>query len=495
MKQYERFGTCLKRILEEEQLSASQAAKMMNLRSRNSIFRILTEQTSVKVQEEFLQMLKDTFEGKWPQQHWTDLEQALEIARLGIDGYLGRKAFRCMIDPQEDVQEMEMKIPRPHYGYSVTELRPELEKLFADGQITISICGCCTLPLCSLLADVLHKAGEEERVFMRHYISMLERSVVRNIVAIQPLLYFNWYEPLMVDPETCTEAMLGVYSAGTIFIEKQDDNGGLSYTKYIMYDQNKVYRVSTEGRGIRETIRLLNSFGDDLPKLTSEYPASTDVEDYIDYTAHYRDLEANKEVLSLKPDVPINYVHPDILLPAVLDGFREMDFIPDDRDADAIIKAFYGIHASRYENFLKKRKVTHVVFGIEAMRKFMRTGVQTDHFFAQRPYTLAERLAILNHLRDESAKNPYFSVRFLKPKFEHPNTEITLYEGLGVLFTKFDSHYHLSDDHSEAMISHPAFEKKFREFFIHDLLPNYTLSHKESLAVMAELAQDAAKFG
>lgn len=493
MKQYEQFSACLKRILEEEGLSASQVAKALNLRSRNSIFRILAGQTSVRVQETFLQMLKEEYGATWKKQHWDDLQESLEVSRIGADDYRGRKALHALIHAQDAQQEMLLNVPRPHNGYAVSELRPVLEELFADGQLTISACGCCTLPLTRLLAELLRQPGKEGRVYMRHYVNMTERVVVQNVVAIQPLMYFNWYEPLVVDPDTCTQEMLEVYSAGTIFIEKVTDDGKQSYTKYIMYDHDKLYRVSTESRGIAETIRLLNHFGDGLPKLTTEYPATTTVEDYVDYTAYYRDLEANKEVLSLKPDVPINYVHPEILLPAALDGFREIGFIPDDRDAEALIKVFYDIHASRYENFVKKRKVTHIVFSLEAMRKFMLTGVQTDHFFAQRPYTLAERLAILNHLRHESANNPYFSVRFLKPEFDHPNMEITMYDGVGVLFTKFDSQYRLSDDHSEALVTHPLFVEKFREFFMHDLLPNCTLSHKDSLNAMAELAKEAAK--
>lgn len=493
MKQYEQFSACLKRILEEENLSASQVAKALQMRSRNSIFRILAGQTSVRVQETFLQMLKTEYGAAWKNQHWQDLQESLEVSRIGADDYRGRRALHALIHTPDEHQEMLLNIPRPHNGYAISELRPVLENLFADGQLTISACGCCTLPLTRLLAELLRQPGKDGRVYMRHYVNMTERVVVQNVVAIQPLMYFNWYEILVVDPDTCTQEMLEVYSAGTIYIEKITDDGKQSYTKYIMYDHDKLYRVSTESRGIAETIRLLNHFGDALPKLTTDYPSNTGVEDYLHFTEYYRELEANKEVLMLKPDVPINYIHPDILVPVVMDGFRESGFVDEGADIEGIVQMFYDVHLQRFENFVKKRKVTHIVFSLEAMRRFMHTGEQTDHFFAMRPYTLAERLAILNHLRHESANNPYFSVRFLKPEFDHPNTEITMYDGVGVLFTKFDSQYRLSEDHSEALVTHPLLQEKFREFFMHDLLPNCTLSHKDSLNAMAELAKEAAK--
>ena len=39
MKHFESFGDCLKRCLKENHLSASEAAKLVGFRSRNSIFR------------------------------------------------------------------------------------------------------------------------------------------------------------------------------------------------------------------------------------------------------------------------------------------------------------------------------------------------------------------------------------------------------------------------------------------------------------------------
>ena len=70
MKRYERFSECLKRILEEEGLSASEVSRMVGFRSRNSIFRILSDQSSIKAQEDFLDTLKNQIGSKWPERHW-----------------------------------------------------------------------------------------------------------------------------------------------------------------------------------------------------------------------------------------------------------------------------------------------------------------------------------------------------------------------------------------------------------------------------------------
>ena len=49
MKHFESFGDCLKRCLKENHLSASEAAKLVGFRSRNSMFRILAGETGDEV--------------------------------------------------------------------------------------------------------------------------------------------------------------------------------------------------------------------------------------------------------------------------------------------------------------------------------------------------------------------------------------------------------------------------------------------------------------
>ena len=105
MKRYERFSECLKRILEEEGLSASEVSRMVGFRSRNSIFRILSDQSSIKAQEDFLDTLKSQIGLKWPDRHWEDLQEAMVITRMGLNDYLASEAIRQLILPQHSLKK------------------------------------------------------------------------------------------------------------------------------------------------------------------------------------------------------------------------------------------------------------------------------------------------------------------------------------------------------------------------------------------------------
>ena len=154
MKRYERFSECLKRILEEEGLSASEVSRMVGFRSRNSIFRILSDQSSIKAQEDFLDTLKDQIGSKWPDRHWQDLQEAMVITRMGLNDYLASEAIRQLILPRQEPRTEIMVIMDDEQGRLQTRtLREQLQEFLAMGKLHITMRGCCNAGLCSIMAE------------------------------------------------------------------------------------------------------------------------------------------------------------------------------------------------------------------------------------------------------------------------------------------------------------------------------------------------------
>ena len=145
------------------------------------------------------------------------------------------------------------------------------------------------------------------------------------------------------------------------------------------------------------------------------------------------------------------------------------------------------VHVQRFENIFTKRRPTHTILSRRHMECFARSGRQTDHFFALRPYTGKERAAILSHLREQTAKNPFFCIYFLKEDMELPFAEIGLYEGAGALMTKPFTDYNLSGDHAEAIIAQQTFCAQYKAFFVEDLLEGHVTSKDETLRILDDL--------
>ncbi|MGN0972591.1 MAG: hypothetical protein ACI4OY_11585, partial [Aristaeellaceae bacterium] len=478
---------------EEEGLSASELSRVMGFRSRNSIFRILSDQSSIRAQEEFLDTLKTQLGAQWPERHWQDLQEAMAITRIGLNDYLASEAIRQLILPCNEAQPEIMVMLDDAQGRLVTTtLREQLRIFLRMGRVHITMRSCCDASLCRLLAEELAPAGWEGRVEVVHYINMGDDVVIQNVMAIQPLMYYSWYIARQLDPDKCTREMAALFAPGIMNLRVTDDAGVTRSFCLAMAERSSMLMVEMQVVRYGHAEQKITQYVQQLPMLQNHFPITDSPEDYLKYTEQYRQMEFDREIYSIKPDVPINLIHPDILLPSVMDGFRDYGFA-DREHLMPLVQSLYDIHLMRFENFFRKRKVTHIIFSLEAMRSFMRTGRQTDHFFAMRPYTLAERLAILKQLRDQAGKNPHFYIHFLKEDTPAPIMEITMYEGYGVMFTKANTDYNLAGEHTEALVNHPGFMRKYREFFIRELLPRYVMSHQETMAALDELARMAAR--
>lgn len=97
MQTNETFGNCLRRILKERDVSASALARMMGFRSRNSIFRLLQDEVSYDKQKEFVDVLKQQKTVPFQEKDWTDLNQALEISRVGVENYWCNRMMNKLI--------------------------------------------------------------------------------------------------------------------------------------------------------------------------------------------------------------------------------------------------------------------------------------------------------------------------------------------------------------------------------------------------------------
>lgn len=480
------FGSCLKRILKEKKVSASELARMMSYKSRNSIFRILDGEGGSLAQSAFFDKLMRDDCLHLTQQEREALAQALEVSRVGVSSFLSNIAMR----------EMLMDVGKAVDGDPVllingSEEVGDLAQLLAccvkGKRVCLTITGCCDRQIFETLSAQLLRQDIECEVSVTHYVYTGADEVIQNISAIQPMLYASCYTAYSVEQGMFSKERERLYRSNFIFVHAQGQDDRWHLRHLLLVDKRTVCVIECPSEMDMSVIEtLLEADRPRMLPLKSEFALNHAPTDYLAYTEDYRLLEHNKPIYTIKLDVPINFIHPDILVPSVLDGFTQTGFVAGE-ELGPLVEKFYRIHLMRWENFFTKRKATHTIFSRQAMERFARTGVQADHFFAMRPYTPHERVAILQHIREHTMKNPYFKVYFFKEDFCPPEIEIGLYEGMGTLITKAYTHYDLEGDHVEALITQKEFCSKYKEFFTQDLLVGQVLSESDTLKVLDEL--------
>ena len=107
--------------------------------------------------------------------------------------------------------------------------------------------------------------------------------------------------------------------------------------------------------------------------------------------------------------------------------------------------------------------------------------------FLQRAYTVAERREIIRTFLETMRENPWFNIHFLCAQSSELRYEISYFDGKGVLLMDAYTGYELNDDHSEALITLPAFMESFRAYVQDELLVHHVMSRESTMRELEKL--------
>lgn len=482
------FGPCLRQILAEKKISASELARMMTYKSRNSIFRILDGEGGHSARQAFYERLMDEDPLKLDGEEKEALAQALEISRVGMQAFFSNRAMLELISSEHEGDEAERIEILSEQG-DESDALPGV--LAGSREIHLTVLGCCSRAVFTALKKLLDEIKHTAKIGITHFIYTGSDEVIRNISAIQPLLYSECYQAYGIDEGEHSPERERMYRSNVVFAHICAADGTKYSRVVLMMDRNRFFAFPRMKKG--EGSMLQRILGDDIGKmqmLKKDYCVQD--ADYLAYTKACLALEQNRAIYTIKLDIPISYVSADILMDCLRDELAAGK-IAETEELGEIAEKMAAVHRMRWENLFSKHKMTHTIFSREAMKIFAETGKQTDHFFALRPYRPEERVQILTHIRNQAAENPYFNVYFFKEEYAPPKMEIGLYEGLGTLLNKPFTHYDLQGDHAETLITQKEFCERYKEYFMQDLLIRHVISEEETLAVLDELIEMARK--
>lgn len=484
MEEYERFGRCLQRLLDEAGISASAAARLVGFRSRNSIFRILNDETSVEINQRFLSQLRDALKEQWPQEAWRQLENALDIERVGLAQHASNRAFCHAMDGRVEKRAFMVEVYSGE-GMQQKPVEDMLKELIGQGQTSVVLCGCCERSLSAVLASCLNEAGRQGRLSVRHYIDISGHSVVSSLLSVTPLLSKAWYNARLVEEGHCSREMLQLYRLNSIFIHTEGADRSRIVHCLIQCDRERFVYSCATGQQVM-MYGVLDRCSVQMEDLKPMTPPVEGPEAFVEYSAHYARLEKDSMFLSIKPDVHVNLVPMGLVYDAIREGYARSGMVGE-AELDGLLGRLKEIHDARVANMYCKHRPTHLVYSLQAMERFMQTGVLSDHFFLQRAFTPAERREIIRSLIRQVQQDPYFNVRFLKTELPEIRAEMTFFEGWGVLVMDAYTSHNLHGDHSEALLTQPAFMASFQRFFMDVLLERLAMTRAESLAQLERL--------
>ena len=477
------FGQCLAQLLKEKRTSASELARLMAYKSRNSVFRILDGECAHGTRQAFFLRLKEENPLGLNEEDFAQLEEALELSRIGAVAYRNNLAMRELLTgSDDDVPPMRIIGPDKQDGWDI------LFRILDAPQIEILIFGCCERRILSAMRKRLSERKTEGGVRVMHFIYAGQEELIRAISAIQPMIYADFYTAYCVEPGVFSKQREQMYRTNTVYMRWQDEAENWHEQPFILVDEDLFCALGE--RKIRRSNAMRMLMEEDMrkmPPLKMMFASDDIMPDYVAYTDMCRKFEQGHAIYTVKLDMAFPYIATDILVQCAMESFVAAGL--EQKQAEEIIGELSVIHERRFENIFSKRKSTHTIFSREFMEQFARTGRLTDHFFGLRPYTPTERAKILYHILEQTKTNPYFDVYFFKDGFEPPLMEITLYEGVGTMMTKPFTDYNLAGDHAEVMMTNEDFCACYKTFFAENLLAQQVMTREETIMELERLIE------
>lgn len=332
-----------------------------------------------------------------------------------------------------------------------------------------------------MIFEDLHRLIVEKNAIIEHF--MLEDSNMARIIhAVNVLLKIiyegNYHGYTMLAEDQGNRR--AIYGSDVMTVSYLNEKGEQREDMIVLDAEQHGAVYSSEGKD--GYAKLLCIPRKQYVPVKRTYLQKVAVDDYVAYSNICLRMEYNRAVYKIKPDFCLDFIAPDILLEAVKDSPAFANAVAGD-----LLNELLKIYQKRYQNIFEKRKPTHCICKREALWKFVKTGELSDHFWAMRPFTLNERIRILQTVLDQMRVNPYFHLYFMKDENYLCNMEIVCFEDHGIIIPHADTHYDLEAGHSEIMITHREFLRLYRDFFMQNLIQEQVISEEETCSILQQM--------
>lgn len=464
------------RLLESRGLSEAQLAELLGYRSKTSIARIRRLESGEQSLNAFAHRLRRSL--KLSSEEDRTLSDAIDCMHWQEDLPAVQRIAGFLSGDVEDPPEPVLQELLP----CRTEAAVTLSERYADAaQLDIALVNCHHVPIYRSLLQLL-RCGHAQ---VRHYL--LPRHDTSDTIEmfrrVADMALEPGYQPcsISIDPAVGHHGLL----ASDIMIVTLRDAAGSHREEMIIFDRPG-HGTILAGARPGDFRRLLSLSELDCTPLKRSFEGAASPQDYARFILEFADLEQNRTIYRLRPDVCIDWIAPDILRAAL------EPVLCDDPELRQAMPELQCIHARRYRNNFKKHQPSYSVLRQSALWRFAETGCSADHFWAMRPFTPRERVRILSELHRQLRTNPYFHLHLLRDNHLLRDREFILYEGVGLLITDMHAHYDLAHGHSEIMISHPEFLRLFQEYCARVLLRSCVLEDGETDALFQQMIRHCA---
>jgi len=465
------FAQCLAKLMQKHQLSLSSLATMIG--SRADLRHILADDGTANKRAMLYEKLKKS--QLFDDDDYQQLTRSLEISRLGVERYRFQQAISDILSgrPAEAAQEMLIDSGRP--------LAQRLSILENAESIEIICFNSCFHSLFNTLAVFFEDKNKD--IILRHYVHSNANwnTAAEYVAVVMPVLFDERYQPYLSGDSP--DSNVPCLSGNLLFLRAVIQNEPTEML-FALADQQTAYEVPNASAS--------HLFAFVSKVLKNAKPQPVPIKEDSPYRVDFPSLcmtflshELNRSTYSITNDLCFQQTPTSI----AMNAFRDKG-ISSDEETARIINRTLSIHEQRYQNQYRKKKPTYHIMTLVGCKRFLATGMSTDHFVGFRPFTPQERRIIFENMVEAARDNTNFIPLILKDAdFDH-RYNLVCYDKLGVSIDAKDTDYDISKGYRSVFLMFPEFTRQYMEYYLEILVGEKCYSRQKSIEMLEEIYLD-----
>ena len=482
------YGQCLRKIIQNNQLSVNTLCRKMGYRSATQLTRILNDEVSPTLITKFHHQFMLIFDWLISPAEIRELSTSLQYSCLGQDAFLTRRAMHRMLFERAamhpEAVSLRIHASQPDEHCTLQDLFRSLHQYKSVELLILGSTFDALLPMFSAIPKRSRLSGV---LHIRHYFVMEEHAaqLISRVSALTSFLSTHMYEGAY-----CTEASpkaVAFLTQNQIALVRAAAADGTSRTTLLLSPQKDgvpLCRLEDDTL-FRFYEQQLSLHLDQMRPVKTVYPKPKTIDSLLTLCQRDLFLEKNRTCCFVRLDLCFHALPANVVVDAAAGGAR-LGLAPEDPTLLELIR----VQEERYRNLLTKKEPTYFILSRPAMAAFAQTGHMSDHLFAMRNFTPAERKAVIAPLVQAMRAEHPLHIHFLHDDTLTPANCFSAYQDMGVQISANNTAYNVAEDHSEVFIGLPDFEESFRSYCINTLIPEFCLPREESIVFLTRLLSE-----
>ncbi len=475
MQSIQTFDQRLSALMKKHRITISDLTRRLNIRSNTTLSRVLHAQCSAQAAEHFFQILLSVTPPIFDAAEYKELESALEVTRLGVNAYSANLEMWRLLRNEPTPST---PFPIESYGGACFSDTSQLRAFYSTVRsATIHIAVSFSYPLFSEIRDLLTELVPIENIEVHHYFSLEgdASQIIRAVHTAMPVLCLPRYHGYkMTRPATLDKEYLSQSHAIAQF-QRADGSYG-SHVIVFVANRCLIYE-NDEQSGIYDMLvrRILEQARWYAP-IKDEYAAELQGDLLLAAKRMFL-KEKDRALYGIKPDIPLSAI-PFELIEALMKDTAEKTAM-----TGAMTAELMWIQMQRNRNIYEKKSPSHFIVQKTGLRRFSETGVFANQPSGLRPFTPAERIAILSECLRRTREMHYFKLHLAKGRLaELPDLEILCLDRLGIQLSKPWCRQNVGP-----VITLSEFTALYQEFYTGELLEKNIESENSTHAFIQSL--------